>query len=187
MIDKYLLKDFERVVELKSEIFRVDLNFLDLGDLETIQEYEADLGLEVLTYFDLEEVYNSDYDKIEGIYKQWCDEIFEETKRLKTIIDNLEQKTIDKKRALKDLCDLYYAQGYHSGRWTDEAQMDSTAEEYLATMVTFAREYDIIFDEELSHYIEDEEYEAECYTMDRMGYEIFILVEKHLLEILLNG
>lgn len=94
---------------------------------------------------------------------------------------------MDKKRILRDLCDLYYAQGLHSGRWEDERAMDSSAEIYLATMVTFAKEYDIIFDEELSHYIEDEEYEAECYTMDRMGYEIFLLVEKHLLEIVLNS
>ena len=92
----------------------------------------------------------------------------------------------DKKRVLKDLRDLHYAQGLHSGRWEDENMMDISAEEYLATMVMFAKEYDIIFDEELSHYIEDEEYEAECYTMDRMGYEIFILVEKKLIDILLN-
>lgn len=184
-MDKYLLKDFERVVTLKTEIFRVDLNFLDLGDLETIQECEADLGLEVLTYHDLGDICNSDTESIEKIYKEWCDEIIKEAKRMEEYTNAL-QKT-DKKRALKDLCDLHYAQGLHSGRWEDENAMDASAEEYLATMVTFAKEYDLIFDEELSHYIEDEEYEAECYTMDRMGYEIFILVEKHLLNILLNG
>ena len=91
---------------------------------------------------------------------------------------------IDKKRALKDLCDLYYAQGYHSGRWTDELQMDDTSEEYLATMVTFAEEYDIEYDKDLSHYIEDEEYEAECYTMDNMGYSLFLKIEEKLLTIL---
>ena len=60
-MNKYLLKDFERIVELKSEIFGIDLNFLDLGDLEKIQEYEADLELEILTYFDLDEIYNSEW------------------------------------------------------------------------------------------------------------------------------
>ena len=186
-MNKYLLKDFERIVELKSEIFGIDLNFLDLGDLERIQEYEADLELEILTYFDLDEIYNSEYDKIEEIYNQWCDEITEEVNRFKKEISNLEKKTVDKKRALKDLCDLHYAQGLHSGRWENELAMDSSAEEYVKTMKTFADEYNIIYDDDLSHYIEDEEYEAECYTMDRMGYEIFILVEKHLVEIVLNG
>ena len=93
----------------------------------------------------------------------------------------------DKKRVLKDLCDLHYANGLHSGRWEDEGRMDSSAEEYLATMIMFAEEYNIEYDKDLSHYIEDEEYEAECYTMDRMGFEIQEMVEKKLLDILLNG
>ena len=93
-------------------------------------------------------------------------------------------KVYSKYRILKDLNNLHYAQGLHSGRWEDELQMDSSAEEYLATMVTFAEEYDIEYDKDLSNYIEDEEYEAECYTMDRMGYELFILIEKRLVDLL---
>lgn len=185
-MDKYLLKDFERITELKSEIFRVDLNFLDLGDLETIQEYEADLGLEVLTYFDLEEIYNSNYDKIEEIYKQWCNEILEETKRLKTIIDNLEQKTIDKKRVLRDLCDLHYANGLHTGRWEDELAREESCEEYLATMITLAEKYHLNYDKNLENYIEDEDNPEYC-TMDTMGFELQQIVEKYLLDIILNG
>lgn len=92
---------------------------------------------------------------------------------------------MDKKKALRDICDLYYAQGLHSGRWEDELMMDASAEEYLATMVTFAEAYEIEYDKDLSHYIQDEG-EAECYTMDAMGYELFILVEKKILNIL-NG
>lgn len=94
---------------------------------------------------------------------------------------------MDKKKALRDICDLYYVQGLHSGRWENELMMDASAEEYLATMVTFAEAYEIEYDKDLSHYIQDEEYEAECYTMDTMGYELFILVEKKLLDIILNG
>jgi hypothetical protein len=94
---------------------------------------------------------------------------------------------MDKKRVLKDLMDLKYAQGLHSGRWENEYTMDSTAEEYLATMIMFAEEYNIEYDKDLSHYIEDEEYEAECYTMDRMGYVIKEKVQDKLLELLLNG
>jgi len=91
---------------------------------------------------------------------------------------------IDKKRALKDLCDLYYEQGYHSGRWTDELQMDATSEEYLETMKKFAETYEIEYDDDLSHYVQDYEYEAECYTMDAMGYDLFQTIKKKLLDII---
>ena len=93
---------------------------------------------------------------------------------------------MDKKRILKDLCDLNYSYGYHCGRWTDDNQMDDSAEEFLAIMVTFAEEYNIEYDKNLSHYIQDEEYEAECYTEDEMGYQIYEKVQSKLIEYL-NG
>lgn len=70
-----LLGDFERIVILKTEIFRVNSNLLSLEDLEQIQECEYDLNMDILTYYDLDNVYNSDYDKVDEIYKKWCDEI----------------------------------------------------------------------------------------------------------------
>lgn len=94
---------------------------------------------------------------------------------------------MDKKRILRDLIDLNYTQGLLSGRWENENAMDFAAEEYLATMVTFAEVYNIEYDKDLSHYIEDEEYEAKCYTMERMGYVIKEKVQDKLLELLLNG
>lgn len=89
-------------------------------------------------------------------------------------------------RALRDFGDMNYAYGLHCGRWENEDFMDSSAEEYLDTMIVFAEEYEIEYDKDLSHYIQDEEYEAECYTMDNMGYEIQMLLTKKLLDII-NG
>ena len=90
----------------------------------------------------------------------------------------------DKKRVIKDLCDLNYTFGLFSGRWEEENKMDMAAEEYLETMRLFADEYKIEYDKELSHYIEDEEYEAECYTMMYMADSIYDKVKEKLLTIL---
>ena len=71
-----LLRDFELIVTLKTEIFRVDLNFLSINDLLVIEECALRLGLdEYLTHIDLESIYDFEYDKVERIYKQWCDDI----------------------------------------------------------------------------------------------------------------
>lgn len=91
---------------------------------------------------------------------------------------------VDKKRALRDLCDLNYTFGLFSGRWEEEANMNMASEEYLATMTLFAEEYDIEYDKDLSNYIEDEEYEAECYTMMYMADSIYEKVKEKLLTIL---
>lgn len=91
----------------------------------------------------------------------------------------------DNKRVIKDLIDLGYAQGLHSGRWEDELSMDDSSEEYLATMILFAEEYDIEYDKDLSNYIEDEN-ESKCYAMDSMGFTIYLAVKDKLVNILLN-
>lgn len=103
----------------------------------------------------------------------------------------LNQEEYDKKEAmysevLRDLCDLHFAEGLHTGKWEDEDAMDESAEEYLETMTMLADKYHLEYDKNLLNYIEDEEYEAECYTMDRMGFEVREIVEKHLLEILVH-
>lgn len=74
-MDKMLI-DFELIITLKEEIFRVDLNYLDKGDLENIDELAYDLGIEdYLTHYDLDDIYNSEYDKIKKIHNQWCIDI----------------------------------------------------------------------------------------------------------------
>lgn len=71
-----LLKEFELIVTLKAEIFRVNLNFLDKCNLEQIAELAEDMGIDkYLTDYDLEPIYNFQYDKIKCIYNQWCDDI----------------------------------------------------------------------------------------------------------------
>ena len=88
-MDFNLLKEYERVVTLKGEIFGVNLNFLDLDDLDNIQQLSYDLGIEdYLTDYDLEPLYNSDYDKIEEIYETWCQEIVKATEKIEKIIMN---------------------------------------------------------------------------------------------------
>lgn len=74
-IDKDIA-ELERVTILKTEIVRIDLNFLDKINLEEIAEIAYDLGIEeYLTEFDIESLYNSEYDKLCEIYEQWYDDI----------------------------------------------------------------------------------------------------------------
>jgi len=81
-----MLLNFELIAILKTEIFRVNLNFLDKGDLEEIEEVMYDMGLEkYFTDYDLESLYNSDYDKIKEIYEQWSDEVLD-------LFDNIQSK-----------------------------------------------------------------------------------------------
>lgn len=102
----------------------------------------------------------------------------------------LNQKEYEKKEAmynetLRDLCDLHYANGLHTGRWEDELGREESSEEYLATMVSLAEKYHIEYDKNLTNYIDDED-DPEYMAMDRMGFEVQEIVEKHLLEILIH-
>ena len=76
-IDKDLI-EFELIVTLKGKIFDVNLNYLDTLDLVLIEELAIDLGIDnILTYYDLEPIYESEYEKVECIYKQWCKDIID--------------------------------------------------------------------------------------------------------------
>lgn len=102
----------------------------------------------------------------------------------------LNQEEYDKKEAmynetLRDLCDLHYANGLHTGRWEDEYGREESCEEYLATMVALAEKYHLNYDKNLENYIEDEDNPEYC-AMDTMGFELQEIVEKHLLEILIH-
>lgn len=88
-----------------------------------------------------------------------------------------------KMRAIRDLADIYYYQGYHAGRWEHENDMDASAEFYVEKMKEFADEWDIAYSPDPSEYIYDEG-ESECYTLDHMGYEIFDMVTKKLATII---
>ena len=102
----------------------------------------------------------------------------------------LNQEEYDKKEAvydeiLRDLCDLHYANGLHTGKWEDELAREESCEEYLETMVSLAEKYHLIYDKNLENYIEDED-DPEYNAMDTMGLELQEIVEKHLLEILVH-
>lgn len=102
----------------------------------------------------------------------------------------LNQEEYDKKKAmynetLRDLCDLHYADGLHTGRWEDEYAREESCKEYLAVMVALAEKYNLIYNENLEDYIINEN-DPECYAMDNMGSELQEIVEKHLLEILIH-
>lgn len=77
IIDKDIV-EFELIVTLKGRIFGTNLNYLDTLDLEQIEELSIDLGInDYLTYYDLDDIYEDNYDKIECIYKQWCKDIID--------------------------------------------------------------------------------------------------------------
>lgn len=102
----------------------------------------------------------------------------------------LNQEEYDKKEAmydeiLRDLCYLHYANGLHTGKWEDELAREESCEEYLETMVSLAEEYHLNYDKNLENYIEDKD-DPEYKVMDTMGFELQEIVEKHLLEILVN-
>lgn len=84
-----LLEDFERIIILKTLIFDIDLNFLDLESLEKIDIEAYQLEIENFPQYDLEGMYNSQYDEIEEIYKVYKKFITTEYWRLKRKIEKL--------------------------------------------------------------------------------------------------
>ena len=71
-----LLYKFESIMVLQTIIDHVDLNFLDKSDLENIEEIAYDLDIE-LTEFNIEGLYNSQYEAIEHIYNTWQNDVNE--------------------------------------------------------------------------------------------------------------
>lgn len=76
------INEFERLVILKTVVCDVDLNFLDIGDLEKIDEYAYDMEIE-LPEADLEGLYNFQFDEIKNIYNSWKDYIFKRYEEIK--------------------------------------------------------------------------------------------------------
>ena len=84
-----LLGDFERIIILKTLIFDIDLNFLDLESLEKIDIEAYQLEIENFPQYDLEDMYNSQYDKIKEIFENYKKFVTTEYWRLKRKIENL--------------------------------------------------------------------------------------------------
>lgn len=69
-----LVSQFENLIALKAIMDNVDLNFIDTGDLENIANCAIDLGIDIEDY-DIDDIYNSEYDRIYDIYIEWFDDI----------------------------------------------------------------------------------------------------------------
>lgn len=82
------LEKLERMLILRTIICEIDLNFLDVSDLEKIL-YTAD-ELEIgLKPYDVEGLYNSEYDKIKEIYTKWKNDIIERYQKMRNIFIEL--------------------------------------------------------------------------------------------------
>lgn len=69
-----LLCKFENIVVLKTIMDSIDLNFIGTEDLEKIADDAENLGID-LNCIDLDNIYNSEYDLIEDIYREWFDDV----------------------------------------------------------------------------------------------------------------
>lgn len=84
-----LLGDFERIIILKTLVFDIDLNFLDLEDLEKIDMAAYDMQIDNFPQYDLEGMYNSQYDEIQDIYEDYKKFTLNEFTKIKREIENL--------------------------------------------------------------------------------------------------
>lgn len=69
-----LLCKFENIVVLKTIMDSIDLNFIGTEDLERIADDAENLGID-LNCIDLDNIYDSEYDLIEDIYREWFDDV----------------------------------------------------------------------------------------------------------------
>lgn len=83
---------------------------------------------------------------------------------------------------LKDLCDIHYEQGIHSGLWEDELNHESSANNYLEKMKMFADEYNIEYYDDVKDNFNPETWEEEfgddmiCYAEDELGFDLKVAV-----------
>lgn len=82
------LKKLERMLILRTIICEVDMNYLDKADLENIL-YAADELKVGLKPVDLDDIYNSEYDRIKEIYCDWKNDIVERYEKMRNIFMEL--------------------------------------------------------------------------------------------------
>ncbi len=88
---------------------------------------------------------------------------------------------INKKNVLKDLMEIEYIQGYHSGRWTNEQDQNASSIYYLENIIRIADKYKLKYDKNINNY-KDEDYIVEDY----MGHIIKSKLENYLIQILIE-
>ena len=69
-----LVSQFENLITLKAIMDDIDLNFIDTGDLENIVNCAIDLDIDIEDY-DIDDIYNSEYDRIYDIYIEWFEDV----------------------------------------------------------------------------------------------------------------
>ena len=65
-----LLCEFESLIVLKTIMDSVDMNFIGIGDLEEIDGYAKELGIDT-KYVDLESMYNFEIDSLLDDCNDW--------------------------------------------------------------------------------------------------------------------
>ena len=69
-----LLCEFESLIVLRTLMDNVDMNFIGIGDLEEIDGYAKELGINT-KYVDLESMYDKETDRVFDVYNKWYDNI----------------------------------------------------------------------------------------------------------------
>lgn len=83
-----LLCEFESLVVLKTIMDSVDMNFIGIGDLEKIDGYAKELGIDT-KYVDLESMYNFEIDSILDVYNDWYENVNDRYLEVKNGLLNL--------------------------------------------------------------------------------------------------
>lgn len=83
-----LLCEFESLVVLKTIMDSVDMNFIGIGDLEEIDGYAKELGIDT-KYVDLESMYNFEIDSILDVYNDWYENVNDRYLEVKNGLLNL--------------------------------------------------------------------------------------------------
>ena len=83
-----LLCEFESLIVLKTIMDSVDMNFIRIGDLEEIDGYAKELGIDT-KYVDLESMYNPEIDSILDVYNDWYENVNDRYLEVKNGLLNL--------------------------------------------------------------------------------------------------
>lgn len=69
-----LLCEFESLIILRTLMDNVDMNFIGIGDLEEIDGYAKELGIDT-KYVDLESMHDKETGCVFDVYNEWYDNI----------------------------------------------------------------------------------------------------------------
>lgn len=92
---------------------------------------------------------------------------------------------------IRELANLNYIEGRHSGKWEYCEDKEIVGDEYLEEMFPFAKAYGVPFDYELENNFDEEEWdeylnEGIGYAMDALGHSIKETVEDKLISRILS-